>query len=228
MSELLSGQISGRRESSGQPLTSAEQEQIVSAKLRAAARKHFRELDLRPVHGGLLADERGDLFEPLPGTVVSLSGQLLLDRRDVDGFFLPIMGDVPLFVRAVTKGPRTVAELERERDRQRKQRQKAQHDRLKALERMPKRPVLAAELLGVDPALTLRSAAYRIVEAGGQLNATRSGELEILLPERARHRAELMPACKLLFAARENVLAALKTKKGVDGLPPSPLRGGEA
>jgi hypothetical protein len=133
---------------------------------------------------------------------------------------------VPLFVKRVSQGPATLDELEAQRAEQRKAREKAEHERLKQLERTPKTPVLATELLDVEPS-SLREAAYLIERKGGEIRA-KGDELVIELPERARHRAELLPACRLLFASRETVLAALRSKKGVDGLPAAPSRGGEA
>jgi len=227
MSDLLSGMIGGRKESSGEPLTREQQDEVVAAKLRARARAEFSELQLTGVRGGLFADERGDLYEPLLGTVFTSSGELMVDRRDVAGFVLtdPFNGS-PFFVRRVQRGPSTLDELEAQRDEQRKQREKAEHDRLKQLEKTPKTPVTANELIDVDPAMSLRSAAYEIERKGGEIRL-RSDELVIELPERTRYRGELMQECKLLFASGEIVSAALRSKRGVDSLPTSPLRGGE-
>jgi hypothetical protein len=179
----LIGEFSGRMTKSGESLSAAEQEQVANAKLRATARENFSELDLRPVRGGLYADQRGDLFEPIPGMVVTSSGQLLVDRRDVAGFFLgdDLADHVPVFVRRVAKGPTTLDELQAEKAEQRKRRQQAVEAEANRVAKLPRSAVTYAELHNLSNAPSLRRAAEIVEAAAGEFELT-GGELVITLP----------------------------------------------
>jgi hypothetical protein len=225
MSEMSSGMVA-----SGQPLSREEEDQVAAAKARASASAAFDELHLNRVDRGFLADERGDLYEEVAGTAVSSSGRILIDPQAVDGFFLEDVFDslgLPVFVKRAPKGgPRTLDDLRKQRDRERKARAKGEAERLKALEKTACSPVLLGELLGSGIPGSLREAGYMIERAGGKLGV-KGEELVVELPSRSRPRGEVLGAARLIFGAREIVIEALRSKRGVDGLPDRPLRAGE-
>jgi hypothetical protein len=68
----ISGEIFGRRETSSESLSADQQEQVVLERMRSVTRDTWPEFtNLDPAHGGLRADPRGDLYEPVSGTVVT-------------------------------------------------------------------------------------------------------------------------------------------------------------
>jgi hypothetical protein len=208
MSEMTSGMIA-----SGEALSAEQQEQLVAAKLRANARQVFTELDLEPLRGGLYAGPDGALFEVYRGTVISSSGELLVDRKQVDGFVLAdVFAETPVFVRRTTSGPATLAELEAERDQSRKARRQAAEAEAKRIAKLPRSALSFAELENMHAAPTLRQAAEILERAAGKVELV-DGELVITAPAKSPLRASVVGAARILLAGKPTVVKALEGKR---------------
>jgi len=171
---------------SSDELSPEQVETVRGAALRVQARRLFDELyDLRETRDGI-ADREGRLYERVHGLVMDSAGIVVSERKDIAGFVA--QGDDLVFLRRPDRGrPQTLKEAEAARAERRKVREQVERDRIAALEKIPRSPVLAGELLAVRPR-SLREAAYTVEKLGGRISA--KGELVVELPSKGPARAE--------------------------------------
>lgn len=207
-----------------------EERERQTAERRAQAEEWAREYGWSKLDGvepygrrGLILHRpSGALYEP-----ESVDESWTGDLRRIAAWYVG-EGGWPRFLKRPDKGPLTLADAQAQAAELRRQQEEREQAAARRLAAQPRRLVTVGYLEEWPREMTLAEAVGRLEQAQATIRE-QDGELIVEIPQKPPERERLRQACRLVFAARDVVLAELARKSDTplaDRLPDEPVRAG--